>query len=133
MPALRSIVLALGLLCASLAPAVAQAPVAAPPGMTQEQFNALVDAISNSVTEKLKAEGVPAAAAPTATPAPAAAPAPASKSSKAPPPPKIIKVPVKEGPDEFAIFFQRAGKVVLAVPVLGRHLAAIPSLLDQRA
>ena len=131
MSALRSIVLAISLLCASLAPARAQAPVAVPPGMTQDQFNALVDAISNSVTEKLKAEGVPAAAPPAAAAAPA--PAASSKSSKAPPPPKIIKTPMKEGPDEFAVFFQRAGQVVLAVPVLGRYLAAIPSLLDQRA
>ena len=129
MSALRSIVLAISLLCASVASAVAQAPAAPPPGMTQEQFNALVDAISNSVTEKLKAEGVPAAAPPAAAPAPAAA----SKSSKAPPPPKIITTPLKEGPDEFALFFQRAKLVVLAIPVLGRHLAAIPGLLDQRA
>ncbi|MDP1749133.1 MAG: mechanosensitive ion channel, partial [Reyranella sp.] len=95
-------------------------------------FDSLVDAISNSVTEKLRAEGVPAAAPPATAP-PGAAPAAAPKSSKAPPPPKIIKTPVKEGPDEFAVFFQRAGQVVLALPVLGRHLAAIPSLLDQRA
>ena len=136
MSALRSIVLAASLLCAFVASAAAQAPVAVPPGMTQEQFNTLVDAISNSVTEKLKAEGIPAATPPAAS-APVAAPAPApaasSKSSKAPPPPKIIKTPVKEGPDEFAIFFQRAKQVVLAVPVLGGHLATIPSLLDQRA
>ena len=42
----------------SAAGAGAQTPAAPPAGMTPEQFNALVDAISNSVTEKLKAEGV---------------------------------------------------------------------------
>ena len=132
MSALRSIVLGASLLFLSVAPTMAQAPVAVPPGMTQEQFNSLVDAISNSVTEKLKAEGVPAAAPPAAAPAPTTAPAAAPKSSKAPPPPKIIKTPLKEGPDEFAVFFQRAKQVVLAIPTLGRHIAAIPSLLDQR-
>ncbi|MDP1749371.1 MAG: hypothetical protein Q8L22_07930, partial [Reyranella sp.] len=74
----------MSLLCASLAPAAAQAPVAVPSGMTQEQFDSLVDAISNSVTEKLRAEGVPAAAPPATAP-PGAAPAAAPKSSKAPP------------------------------------------------
>lgn len=128
MSAFRSIVLALSLLCAAVTTVYAQAPVAVPPGMTQQQFDALVDAISNSVTEKLKAEGIPAAPAPATTP-----PAAASKSSKAPPPPKIIKTPIGEGPDEFAIFIRRAKQVVLALPVLGRQLAAIPGLLDQRA
>ena len=125
MSALRSIVLAMSLLCVSLVPAMAQAPAAAPPGMTQEQFNALVDAIGKSVAEKLKAEGVPVA-----TP-PAAAPAAAPKSAKAPPPPKIIKTPIKEGPDEFAIFFQHAKQVIWAVPVLGSQLSAIPGILNQ--
>ena len=133
MSVLRSIILAMVLLCGAVTtvPAQTSAPTPAqlPAGMTQEQFNALVGAISNSVTEKLKAEGIPAAPAP----APTAAPAAASKSSKAPPPPKIIRTPPKEGPDEFAIFFQRAGQVVLAIPTLGAHLAKIPHLLDERA
>ncbi|TAJ40955.1 MAG: mechanosensitive ion channel family protein [Reyranella sp.] len=128
MSAFRSIVFALSLLCAAVTTVYAQAPAAVPPGMTQEQFDSLVEAISNSVTEKLKAEGIPAAPAPAAAP-----PAAASKSSKAPPPPKIIKTPVGEGPDEFAVFIQRAKQVVLAIPVLGRQLAAVPGLLDQRA
>jgi moderate conductance mechanosensitive channel len=33
----------------------ATSPATPPAGMTQDQFNSLVDAISNSVTEKLKA------------------------------------------------------------------------------
>jgi len=117
----------------------APAAPAAPAGMTQEQFDALVDAISNSVTEKLKAEGVGATPAPSAAPAPAPAappaakPAASSKGSKAPPAPKIVKMPPKEGPDAFAVFIERAGHVLAAVPALGARLASIPGLLDRSA
>ena len=131
MSVLRLFVLTMALLGGAITSASAQTPAQLPTGMTQEQFDALVGAISNSVTEKLKAEGIPAAPVP--APAAAAAPAAASKSSKAPPPPKIIRTPPKEGPDEFAIFFQRVGQVVLAVPTLGTDLAKIPHLLDDRA
>ena len=71
--ALRSIVVAIAVLVGSHAVVHAQAPGALPPGMTQEQFDALVDAISKSVAERLKAENVPADAPP----------APAAKSGKA--------------------------------------------------
>src|SRR5262245_3813439 len=60
----------------------AQTP-APPPGMTPEQFNALVDAISNSVTEKLKAEGVHDAPAPPPSAVPKAPDAASSSKSKA--------------------------------------------------
>ena len=43
-----------------------------------------------------------------------------------------MRTPIPEGPGAFAVFLERAGSVVRAVPVLGTHLAAIPSLLDQR-
>ena len=99
--------------------------------MTQEQFNALVDAISNSVTEKLKAEGAPAAPA-AAAPAPAA-PAASSKSKSSKPAPTIVLTPIPEGPGAFAVFIERAGGVIRAIPVLGHHLAAIPGLLDLSA
>ncbi len=107
-----------------------------PPGMTQEQFDALVDAISTSVTEKLKAEGTLAPPAP--APATAAAPAPSKpaasgKGGKAPPGPKIIVTPPKEGPDPFAVFLDRAEKVAQATPVVMAKLAAIPSLFDRSA
>jgi small-conductance mechanosensitive channel len=105
---------------------------AVPVGMTQEQFDALVDAISNSVTEKLKAEGAvspPAAAAAPAAPKPAAS----SKGAKPPAGPKIVKMPPKEGPDAFAVFIERSGKVLAATPVMFGKLAEIPYLLDQRA
>ena len=41
---------------------------AVPPDMTQEQFDSLVNAITKSVLEKLKSEGVPAAGTPPAKP-----------------------------------------------------------------
>jgi small-conductance mechanosensitive channel len=95
--------------------------------MTQEQFNALVEAISNSVTEKLKAEGAPA------TPTAPAAPATSSKSKSSKPAPTIVRTPIPEGPGAFAVFIEHAGGIVRAVPVLGSHLAAIPGLLDLSA
>ncbi len=126
-----SIIFAVLLLSAGLVQA--QAPVAPPHGMTQEQFDSLVDAISNAVTEKLKAEGVPAAPARAAAPA---APAAKPKSAKGPPEPAVIIKPKppkgEETPAGFTIFLERARRVVLAVPVLGTHLAAIPNLIDQR-
>jgi small-conductance mechanosensitive channel len=111
--------MAMSLLLASTITLQAQAPAAAPPGMTQQQFDALVDAISKSVTERLKAEGI--GAAPAAAPRKAAAAAP-----------KVVKVAVNEGPDEFAVFFGQADKTVSAIPALGRQFAAIPGLLDER-
>ncbi|TAJ32128.1 MAG: hypothetical protein EPO67_12435, partial [Reyranella sp.] len=113
-----------------LSGAVAQAQTTPPAGMTQDQFNTLVDAISNSVTEKLKAEGAPApAAAPPAAPAASSS----SKSKTKPPPPTVIRTPIPEGPGPFAVFFERAGNVVRHVPVLGTHLAAIPKIFDRSA
>ena len=55
MRAIGTTILTLGLLLGA-AGAGAQTPATPPAGMTQDQFNALVDAISNSVAEKLKAE-----------------------------------------------------------------------------
>jgi moderate conductance mechanosensitive channel len=118
------------LLSLGAAGAGAQTPATPPAGMTQEQFNALVDAISNSVAEKLKAEEAPAAAAPSAA-APAAASS--SKSKAKPPPPSIVRTGLPDGPGPFAVFIERAGKVVRAVPTLGAKLASIPGLLDQSA
>lgn len=67
---LRSLVLALGLLTAvaaggSFRLAAQQAPPAPPPGMTQQQFDALVEAISAAVVKKLSEQGtLPAKPAP---------------------------------------------------------------------
>jgi len=111
----------------------AQTP-APPPGMTPEQFNALVDAISNSVTEKLKAEGVHDAPASPPVAAPKAPdPASGSKSKAKPPAPAIVRTGLPEGPGPFAVFIERAGNVARALPTLGAKLASIPGLLDQSA
>ncbi|HTB38108.1 MAG TPA: mechanosensitive ion channel family protein [Reyranella sp.] len=130
MSMLRSIAMAASMLLASAVAVSAQAPATAPPpaGMSQEQFDSLVDAISNSVTEKLKAEGGLAAPPPPSAAQPKTgkgAPAVASK--------PIAKPAAEEGPDEFAIFLDRAEQVALGTPVLGAELALIPGLLDQRS
>src|SRR5262249_58903828 len=95
-------------------------PATPPAGMTQEQYDALVDAISTAVAQKLKAESGPASAKP--------------KSGKdaQPAAPDEAK-PAAKGPGAVALFFQRAGKVVLAVPGLGRRLASIGGGLGEGA
>ena len=120
---LRSIAAAVSVLLASAAMAHAQVPAAPPPGMTQEQFDSLVDAISNSVTEKLKAAG------------PAGSPAAQPKAGKGAPAakPKIVITAIDDEPDEFGLFFGRAKGVARALPILGTQLAVIPGLLDQRS
>lgn len=130
--ALRSFAFALSLALAFVASAQAQSPAtpASPPaGLSQQQFDALVDAISNSVTEKLK---VDQANTPAAAPEPAPAASSSKSKSKTPPPPKIVHVEPKAGPDPFVAFIDGTTRVVRALPALGDHLALIPSLLDQR-
>jgi small-conductance mechanosensitive channel len=82
--------------------------------MPQEQFDALVNAISRSVLEKLKSEGLPAQGAAPAKPAPSGAAS-------------------HEEPDEISRFLQQAATVMQATPVFGEHLAAIPPMLDESA
>ncbi|HEY6983460.1 mechanosensitive ion channel family protein [Reyranella sp.] len=122
---LRAFALTISLLVLGTAASRAETPTP-PAGMTQEQFDALVDAIGNSVVEKLKAEGI-------AAPAPEAAAKP--KSGKGAPAPKaeIVRVPPRQGPGEFALFLQRLGRVVLAFPELGRQLAGVAGGLDQES
>jgi ribosome-binding ATPase YchF (GTP1/OBG family) len=107
---LRSLALAIGLLVAAAAAGQAQAPKApkpAPPsGMTQQQFDTLVDAITKSVADKLKADGI-------ASPA------------------KPDKPPAAEAADAFGAFFAHAGEAARAIPTLGRQFATIPRLLDE--
>ena len=80
--------LVLGIAFQAAAQSSVQSPAVPPAGLSQQQFDSLVEAISNSVSEKLKAEGAGA-------PAKLAAPAPAASDSKskakAPPPPKLSK------------------------------------------
>lgn len=80
--------------------------------MPQEQFDALVSAITKSVLEKLKADGIPAQATQAAKPGPFDAGNGAE-------------------PDEVDVFLQRAATIMQATPALGEHIAAIPPMLDQ--
>jgi small-conductance mechanosensitive channel len=90
---------------------VAQAQTAPAPTLTREQYDALVDDISKSVVDKLKADGV--------TPK-AASPAKASPFDAA----------SGEEPDEFALFLSQTGRVLEAVPAFGQSLAAFYEALD---
>ena len=130
-----ALAIATGLLFQSAVVGRVEAQTPPPANLTQQQFDALVDAISTSVTEKLKAEGAeaaPGAAAPAPpAPKPAAAESKGGKSGKPPPGPKIVKMPPKEGPDAFTVFFERAGAVVTATPVMLGQLASIPGRLDR--
>ncbi|MBS0527068.1 MAG: mechanosensitive ion channel family protein [Proteobacteria bacterium] len=120
---LRALVLVLGIIVG--AGELRAQPAPPPPaGMTQQQFDMLVDAISKSVVEKIKAEGGPAT-----TPDPAAKP----KSGKGAPPPQIIRTPPKQGPGEFVVFLQNFGRAIAAFPVLGHQLAVLVSDLHQRS
>jgi small-conductance mechanosensitive channel len=129
MSILRSIAVAASILLASAVTVYAQTPATPPAGMTQEQFDSLVDAISSSVTEKLKAEGMVVGPAP----ASAAQPKAGKGAPASPAKPMIVKTAIEEGPDEFAIFLERADQVAKGAPALGTQLAVIPGLLDQRS
>jgi moderate conductance mechanosensitive channel len=104
------IVLATILIVGNLVEASGQTPSSLPPGMTQAQFDAMVDAISKAVADKLKKEGA------IATPGPAPAPPPAAGNVVA---------------DQLAAFVDKAEHVFQGAPVLGSNLAAITSLLDE--
>jgi small-conductance mechanosensitive channel len=84
-----------------------------PPGMTQQQFDSLVDAISLSVVKRLKEQGV------VVTGKPEAAARVASSE------------PEENLDNRVAIFVARAGQVLTSYPALGRELARIPATLDQ--
>jgi small-conductance mechanosensitive channel len=128
---LRIVIAMLGLLVAGGAFAQDKNQPTLPPGMTQQQFDALVDAISQSVADRLKAEGV------TAVP-PAAQTAPASQSAKgkpgkAPDKPLIIKRPIENTPDPVATFLEDSDRVLANVPALGHRLALVRGVLDERS
>ena len=112
MTTLRLIALAIILLVGNIVAVYGQTPSPLPPGMTQDQFDAMVDAISKSVVVKLKSEGVPA------TPVPAAAPSQPGVASN------VVA-------DELAAFLEKTERVPRAVPTLGAYLASIPRLLDE--
>ena len=105
MTALRIVLASLVLLFAGIAPPRAQPANPLPPGMTQEQVDGLVSAITRSVLEKLKAEN-PAAATP-----PAAAPAP-------------------DAPDAFEVLVAQTRGLIGAMPAFWRGLADMLGRLD---
>jgi moderate conductance mechanosensitive channel len=88
-------------------PVLAQSP---PAGLSQADFDRLVDAISKSVVERLKQEGA-------ATPAPAKAPAAASGDTA-------------DMAAEAARFFDHAKVVVMAIPSFFREVGRIPGELS---
>ena len=104
------IVLATILIVGNIVEVSGQTPSTLPPGMTQAQFDAMVDAISKAVADKLKNEGA------IATPGPASAPPPAAGNVVA---------------DQLAAFVDKAEHVFQGAPILGSNLAAITSLLDE--
>ena len=109
---LRAILLVLSLLCVSPV-ALAQAPVQPPAGMSQADFDRLVDAISQAVAQKLKAEG---------TAAPATAP---------PPAPKPSGDAQEAAAAGFAEFFTRGTAVILSLPAFFGEVIKIPGALDR--
>ena len=112
MTALRLIALVMILLVGDIAAVDGKTPSPLPPGMTQDQFDAMVDAISKAVVVKLKNEG----ALPTRVPAAAASPAGVRSNVVA---------------DELAVFLEKTEHVPRAIPTLGAYLASIPRLLDE--
>src|SRR5260370_8516612 len=112
MTALRIIVLAMLLLVGDIVVVYGQAPSALPPGMTQDQFDAMVDAIGKALVVKLRSEG--------ALPAPVSAAAPSQAGVAG----NVVA-------DELAAFLEKAEHVLRAVPTLGTYIAAIPRLLDE--
>lgn len=112
MTVLRALVLALSLLLSGTVAATAQTAAAPPAGMTQEQFDSLVEAISKSVAEKLKADAKPAAEKP--KPGKNAA-APVHKTAS----------PAHKTRGEFVVFLEKAGQVLRSSPELGRQIATV--------
>ena len=112
MTALRLIALAMILLVGNIAAVYGQTPSPLPPGMTQDQFDAMVDAIGKALVVKLKNEGV--------LPAPGSAAAPSQAGAAG----NVVA-------DKLAAFLEKAEHVLRAVPTLGTYLAAIPRLLDE--
>src|SRR5580692_6219376 len=111
MTALRLISLAMILLVGAVVAVHGQTPSPVPPGMTQDQFDAMVDAIAKAVVVKLKNEG--------AHPAPGSATAPSQPVAS-----NVVA-------DELAAFLEKTERVLRAVPTLGTYLASIPGRLDE--
>ncbi|MBS0549324.1 MAG: mechanosensitive ion channel, partial [Proteobacteria bacterium] len=110
-------VVVLSLAGGAVATVHAQTPTAPPAGLSQAQYDSLVEAISESVAQKMKA----GAAQPAAKPA---------KGAK-PPSPEIVRMEPKAGPGEFAQFLHRAGTVMRTFPDLGRQFNRLLGSLEE--
>jgi small-conductance mechanosensitive channel len=128
----RACVIALlfGVFAATAVPAQETQPTAPPAGLTQQQFDALVTAIGDSVARKLREEGVVPAK-------PAGKEAGREAGKEAAPAAEAPKVGVEDSGDaasRFASdFANRAETVLLAIPSLPGVFARIPSALDRSA
>jgi len=100
MNALRLIMLATLLLVGDVVAVHGQTPSALPPGMTQDQFDAMVDAIGKALVVKLRNEG--------------ALPVPVSPAA-----PSQSEVAGNVVADRLAAFLEKAEHVLRAVPTLG--------------
>jgi small-conductance mechanosensitive channel len=109
------LVIALILLLAlpSEVPSAAAEANTPPSGMTQQQFDALVEAISQSVVTKLKQEGAVVAGKPE------------------PGAPSTSSEPADDLENRLAIFAAQAGQIQSSYPTLVREVARIPAALDQ--
>ena len=108
--------LALFLFTGIMAPRAAETGATPPPaGLSQAQFDGLVDAISKGIIKKLDEEGKTG---------PSKATAPAKKSEIA------ADNEVDEFGAEMAVLGTRAKSIFLSYPVLFREVARIPGLLD---
>lgn len=110
MTALRLIVLVMSLFVGGIAQVYGQTPPSPPPGMTQEQFDSIVDAIGKALILKLKSEGV------------------LSATEVSPPQSQVASNVVA---DQLAAFLVKSEHSMRAVPTLGKYLASIPDHLDE--
>lgn len=98
-------------------------------GLTQEQFGALVDAVSDSVVKKLEARGV--MPGPTTSPPSAAKPSQPGRPPKAALSSQIVVTHSKDESHALGAFLEDATRLLGAAPAMFGKLANIPHLLDQ--
>jgi small-conductance mechanosensitive channel len=96
----------------STAPSAAAETNSPPPGMTQQQFDTLVDAISRAVVTRLKEQGV------------AVTDKPESVTND------VRAAPPEDFENRVAMFMARARQVLSAYPALAWEFARIPTALD---
>jgi small-conductance mechanosensitive channel len=129
--AMRGVLITLALLAAPVE-AGAQATAPAGTGLTQQQFDQLVDSLTKAVSDRLAQQAEktpPAPAKPGAKPAAEAKPGAAKPGAAAPAAAPAAEA--EEDYEELAAFMADAGAAVLAVPRLVATWLRIPGLLDE--